>query len=334
MRTRSYSCAPNAASSAAKAASLASRNGSGADGQRPNTPRYFTSVKRKFTRTLSNERLVDNMFDDRVLLEHDGHGGSGIIRPETPELFHDSGNASSFISSGASKRSGSFTSRPKIEDITRYESLDYDQCENMLQLEEGMLATRRGLDKNIDVTRWIVILLIGILTGLTAVFVLYCVDILTTYKYIKLMGFLNDADGNPTWSVLMKPYLIWLVANGFPVFLGSILVTYVAPVAAGSGIPVIKCYLNGVKIPEVVRIKTYFAKMLGVIGSVSGGLACGKEGPMIHCGSVIAAGISQGKSTTFQRDWHLGLTRFREDHEKRDFVSAGKFFILVLIFMF
>lgn len=27
------------------------------------------------------------------------------------------------------------------------------------------------------------------------------------------------------------------------------------PVAAGSGIPVIKCYLNGVKIPHVVRLK-------------------------------------------------------------------------------
>lgn len=27
------------------------------------------------------------------------------------------------------------------------------------------------------------------------------------------------------------------------------------PVAAGSGIPQIKCYLNGVKIPHVVRLK-------------------------------------------------------------------------------
>lgn len=43
---------------------------------------------------------------------------------------------------------------------------------------------------------------------------------------------------------------------------------------------------------------------------------------MIHAGAIVAAGISQGKSTTFNKD--LGaLHFFREDHEKRDFVSGG-----------
>lgn len=43
---------------------------------------------------------------------------------------------------------------------------------------------------------------------------------------------------------------------------------------------------------------------------------------MIHSGAVVAAGISQGKSTTFRRDCNI-LKYFREDHEKRDFVSGG-----------
>ena len=46
--------------------------------------------------------------------------------------------------------------------------------------------------------------------------------------------------------------------------------------AAGSGIPQIKCYLNGVKIPCVVRISTFLTKVGGVILSVAGGLAIGK----------------------------------------------------------
>jgi len=43
---------------------------------------------------------------------------------------------------------------------------------------------------------------------------------------------------------------------------------------------------------------------------------------MIHAGAVVAAGISQGKSTTFNKDFGV-LNYFREDHEKRDFVSGG-----------
>lgn len=43
---------------------------------------------------------------------------------------------------------------------------------------------------------------------------------------------------------------------------------------------------------------------------------------MIHAGAVIAAGISQGKSTTFKKDLQI-FKYFREDHEKRDFVSGG-----------
>lgn len=47
-----------------------------------------------------------------------------------------------------------------------------------------------------------------------------------------------------------------------------------------------------------------------------------KEGPMIHSGAVVAAGISQGKSTTLKKDFGI-FSYFREDHEKRDFVSGG-----------
>lgn len=88
------------------------------------------------------------------------------------------------------------------------------------------------------------------------------------------------------------------------------------------GIPLVKCYLNGIKIPKVVRLKTLVVKAVGVITSVIGGLAGGKEGPMVHCGAVIAAGISQGKSSSFNKDFHI-FRYFRDDHEKRDFVVGG-----------
>ena len=96
----------------------------------------------------------------------------------------------------------------------------------------------------------------------------------------------------------------------------------VQPVAAGSGIPQIKCYLNGLNVPLVMRGKTMLTKAIGVVLAVSGGLAVGKEGPMIHTGSAIAAGLSQGRVKLFNYSTRL-LRVFRSDSEKRDFVSAG-----------
>lgn len=43
---------------------------------------------------------------------------------------------------------------------------------------------------------------------------------------------------------------------------------------------------------------------------------------MIHSGAVIAAGISQGRCISFPMDFGM-FQYFRNDKEKRDFVSAG-----------
>ncbi len=43
---------------------------------------------------------------------------------------------------------------------------------------------------------------------------------------------------------------------------------------------------------------------------------------MVHSGSVVAAGLSQGKSSSM--NWDSGLLKgFRNDREKRDFVTGG-----------
>ena len=48
------------------------------------------------------------------------------------------------------------------------------------------------------------------------------------------------------------------------------------PMAAGSGIPLIKSYLNGVRVPGLLSLRAFISKCVGVVLSILGGLACGK----------------------------------------------------------
>lgn len=102
------------------------------------------------------------------------------------------------------------------------------------------------------------------------------------------------------------------------------LFVWMEPVAAGSGIPEVKCFLNGIDLPRIVRVKTLICKVVGVLFSVAAGLPVGKEGPMVHSGAVVAAGISQGKTRLGRLDTSFSkFSDFRNDREKRDFVACG-----------
>jgi len=208
-----------------------------------------------------------------------------------------------------------------METISKqFESLDYDTNFNSLLLDEIRIKGWHFIIKK-DILRWVIMFFTGIITAMIACFIDISIESLAKYKY----GFLKkwtDTCVEEKNQCMWIPYLMWVGLNVLPAMAGSLLVTYIEPVALGSGIPQIKCYLNGVKVPRVVRIKTLFCKAIGVVCSVLGGLAVGKEGPMIHSGAVVAAGISQGKSTSFNLD-SGSLPFFRMDQEKRDFVAGG-----------
>ncbi|MED6289003.1 Chloride transport protein 6, partial [Characodon lateralis] len=55
---------------------------------------------------------------------------------------------------------------------------------------------------------------------------------------------------------------------------------------------------------------------------VLSGLFVGKEGPMIHSGAIVGAGLPQFQSISFKRI-KFDFPYFRSDRDKRDFVSAG-----------
>jgi len=46
--------------------------------------------------------------------------------------------------------------------------------------------------------------------------------------------------------------------------------------AKGSGIPAVKCFLNGIKVPRLIRLKTLVVKVIGVTCVALGGMWGGK----------------------------------------------------------
>uniref|UniRef100_A0A8D3DMA4 Chloride channel protein n=1 Tax=Scophthalmus maximus TaxID=52904 RepID=A0A8D3DMA4_SCOMX len=184
-----------------------------------------------------------------------------------------------------------------------FQSLDYDNIENQLFLEEERRMSYMGF-RCLEISRWVVCGLIGFLTGLIACFIDIAVEELAGIKYQVVKENIEKFTEVGGLSISL---LLWAVLNSAIVMMGAIIVAFFEPIAAGSGIPQIKCYLNGIKIPRVVRLKVN---------------ARTHEGPMIHSGAVVAAGVSQGRSTSLKRDFKI-FEYFRRDTEKRDFVSAG-----------
>jgi len=83
------------------------------------------------------------------------------------------------------------------------------------------------------------------------------------------------------------------------------------PAAGGSGIPEIKCFLNGVQIPRLLTWRTLVCKLAGLACSVASGLPLGMEGPMVHAGAIVAARVSSS------------VPALRNDKDRRDFVACG-----------
>lgn len=93
------------------------------------------------------------------------------------------------------------------------------------------------------------------------------------------------------------------------------LTVYFAPAAAGSGVAEAIGIMNGVSIPDYINLKTLFVKFMGLCLAVAGGVCGGKEGPLVHIGSIV------GYSSAYLP---IGITKyFRNDLEKRKLMAIG-----------
>eukprot|EP00898_Chlorokybus_atmophyticus_P007736 jgi/Chlat1/7964/Chrsp69S07401 len=184
-----------------------------------------------------------------------------------------------------------------------FESLDYEVAENAVFRTDQ--ASRGRLDKLAYVTvKWVLALVLGLCTGLAAFVINLGVENAAGLKFAATFGVMRVS--------YVLGFIVYTLFNLVLVLSSTLLVNYYAPSAAGSGIADVKAYLNGVDIPGALLPRTLIAKMLASVGAVAGGLALGKEGPMVHIGACLASLLSTAAGRPAAND-----------RDRRDLVTCG-----------
>ncbi|KAL6637094.1 hypothetical protein ACP70R_024666 [Stipagrostis hirtigluma subsp. patula] len=211
---------------------------------------------------------------------------------------------------------GASTSAPaggdELFSAAAVESLDYEVIENYAYREEQAQRSKFWVPYYV-MLKWLFSLLIGVGTGLAAIFINLAVENFSGWKYTATFAIIKHS--------YFVGFLVYTLFNLALVFSSVYIVTNFAPAAAGSGIPEIKGYLNGVDTHGILLFRTLVGKIFGSIGSVGGGLALGKEGPLVHTGACIASLLGQGGSAKY----HLSsrwVRIFESDRDRRDLYAG------------
>ena len=213
----------------------------------------------------------------------------------------------------ANKMAHRFTEPEEVR-MAKFESIDYWEPNTKLFRDGLEEKKRKGRGK-----KWVVYALIGFFVGILSFSLLNTVALLSE----KRRELIEDALGKHDKWYGTK----W---GAFSVYLSfSILLIGVSTGicglwahAAGSGVPDVMAYLNGVTFPKVFNIKTLACKILSCALAVAGGLPVGPEGPIIHVGALVGAGLGTGRSRTLGRSMKL-QENFRNPKDHRDFITGG-----------
>lgn len=190
--------------------------------------------------------------------------------------------------------------RPDNE-FKKKESLDFQRV-------TGKLYGKRPTGNKIQAYLWILCLIIGFLMGTIAFLIDILVMELVNLRWHSTEIVSREISPGLGWFVLV------LYSTGF-VLISALLSVYMAPAAIGSGVAEAMGLLNGIAYPDYICLKTLFVKAFGVAFAVAGGLCGGKEGPLVHIGSVV------GYASAYIP---LPFTKyFRNDFEKRKLMAVG-----------
>ncbi|XP_073241791.1 chloride channel protein D-like [Porites lutea] len=197
------------------------------------------------------------------------------------------------------------------EQLGKFESVDY--------LPPHSTVYKNWLEQQpsrLDWDRWLMMGMIGFSVGVIGFLMHQLIDVISKLKWDKASEFIKDRNFGLAW--------VWVIGYSvFFVLASSVPVVYFRPNSAeGSGIPELIGFLNGTVVKHIFSIKTMLIKFFSCVCAVGAGLPVGPEGPMIHLGSLVGAGLSQFKSDTLKFQLPF-FERFRNTEDRRNFISAG-----------
>lgn len=239
---------------------------------------------------------------------------SGFQQYQSQQSHHDAWGPSAHINANLL----STFRRARNDQI---ESFQYRPSDSAVY-EAGEALRSKWFFRSRTFFRWVLTVVIAITVGATAVFVTYCTRWLFHWKFMALTALIEkEREGSAAFGSALAG---WLAICLSLVIISASMTAWIEPGASGSGICEIKSILNGAILPRMLRFKTMVVKVVGLIFSVASGLPVGREGPFIHIGGGIAAGVTQGKSTTLGFNTRFPIFKpFRNDDEKRGFVTSG-----------
>ncbi|EPS68170.1 hypothetical protein M569_06601 [Genlisea aurea] len=247
-------------------------------------------------------------------IENDGSGDGQLERKESN--WSSDGGAREPLLLHHLKHRVNTTSQIAIVGSKVYpiESLDYEIIENELFKQDWRSRKKIQIFQYIFL-KWTLSLLIGLLTGLVGFFNNLAVENIAGLKLLYTSNLmLND-----------RYFAAFAAFAGMNVILATcaaVLCAFFAPAAAGSGIPEVKAYLNGVDAHSILAPSTLLVKIFGSIFGVAAGFVLGKEGPMVHTGACIANLLGQGGSRKYRMTWKW-LRYFKNDRDRRDLITCG-----------
>ncbi|CAI9765287.1 unnamed protein product [Fraxinus pennsylvanica] len=247
-------------------------------------------------------------------IEHDGEGGAFLERRES--------NTSTYSDREGAVREPLLKSRVNTTsqiaivgaNVCPVESLDYEIAENELFKQDWRSRKRVQIFQYV-ILKWALALLIGFSTALVGFFNNLAVENIAGLKLL-LTSNLMLADKH------CQAFAAFAGLNMILAICAAVLCALIAPAAAGSGIPEVKAYLNGVDAHSILAPSTLLVKIFGSIFGVAAGFVVGKEGPMVHTGACIANLLGQGGSRKYHLTWKW-LRYFKNDRDRRDLITCG-----------